>query len=274
MGVPACSERGGIVRCGAQHPVRFEHGLLRTLGGTIEQAGIGCQRTCQPASCGRQVRIDLQRLPVQRDGARVVAGLADAGVVVGTLQQRVGRGARRGGGPGHDGHGRGDHHRTGGNGGYAPPPAPSHGRCLVCGCGLRDRLHGRAELVATAADRAHIARAAAVIAQRLAQQLHPLADRIFADHRRGPHLRGEGIEAHHVGTVRQQAIEQPPTQSADRQNGIAAPHLLHGAVDVQVQQAHGLHAVKHRARRNRPAGGVGLPPCSPPSLTVHCRQQG
>jgi len=252
-------------------PGRFDHGLLRTLGRTIEQAGIGCQRTCQPESCGRQVRVDLQRLPVQRDGARVVAGLADVGVVIGTLEQRVGRGARQGGGPGHDGHGGGNHHRTGCGGGRAPSPAPRQRRCLICGCGVRDRLHWRAELVATAADRAHIPWAAAVIAQRLAQQLHPLADRIFADHRRGPHLRGEGIEAHHVGTVCQQAIEQPPTQPADRQNGIAATHLLQGAVDVQVQQAHGLHAAKHRAPRNRPTGAVGLPPCNARLLTVHCR---
>ncbi len=269
MGVPPRGECGRIVGCGTQYPVRFEQCLLRLLGGAIEQAGIGRERTRQPASRGGQVRVDLQGLPIQRDGARVVAGLADPGVVVGTLQQRLRRRARAGAGPGHDRH---DHDHDGGTGGRTGgPPAPARSRMALYDA--RDRLQRRAQLVAAATHRADVARLAAVIAEGLAEQLHPLADGVFADHRRGPDLLGEGIEGRHVGAVGQQAIEQPPTEAADRQQRIATPHLLRGAVDVQVQQAHGFHAAKHRAPPTRHTGAVGVPAGSVPSLTARWRRR-
>ena len=256
MGIAACGPAGGIFRR-LEHQLAAQHQrLLRTLARAVEQAGIGRQRSGESTPCNKRFRVDLQRLAVQRDRPFVVAGLADTRVIGGALQDRL-RWRRRCAG----GTYQGEHDGSSGDR-YPSQPDPPCG-CARAWCdgsalragacdGITDhRLRRGAQLVATATDRADVARPATVIAQRLPEQLHPLADRILADHRRCPDLIGKRVEIDDGVAVGQQAVQQPPTQPADRQYLIPSPHLLGRAVDVQIQQADVLHGGKHRARRVR-----------------------
>ena len=99
--------------------------------------------------------------------------------------------------------------------------------------GIERTLH-IAQLIPASAHRTDVARIAAVIAERLAQQLHALRHGLLVDDSGRPHALDQFVKADNAVTLFEQVTQQLETQTADLDRDARALDLLSCRIDAQV----------------------------------------